>query len=74
MEAGQAEPRVYSSEPFQPDSWEVSEDEDKATRSPAGEYLPVTFLSTGELAVVTPIQDKRGKRWGFSWWQTTEAP
>jgi hypothetical protein len=36
--------------------------------SPAGEYVPVVFLSSGQLAVVTPIQNRSEKRFGFTYW------
>ncbi len=64
------EPTVLRSKPFQPDSWlEVGDPPD---RTPAGEYLPVAFLSGGGLAVASPVQDARRDRFGFSWW-TIEA-
>jgi hypothetical protein len=37
-------------------------------RDTAGEYLPALFLRDGTLAVVTPIQNSRLKRYGFSFW------
>ena len=39
------------------------------TRSAAGEYLPVAFLRDGSLAVVSPIQNERAQRFGFTWWR-----
>ena len=38
-------------------------------RDPAGEYVPVVFLSDGDLGVVTPIQNGADGRGGFSWWR-----
>lgn len=61
------EPRVLRSEPFRPDSW--LESKDSPTRDPAGEYLPVAFLSGGGLGVVSPVQDAPGNRFGFTWWK-----
>jgi hypothetical protein len=61
------EPRVLRAQPFRPDSWRESQD--APVRDTAGEYLPVAFLSSGGLAVVAPIQDVAGDRWGFSWWR-----
>jgi hypothetical protein len=58
---------VLPSEPFQPDSW--LESGDLPTRDPAGEYLPVAFLSGGGLGVVSPVQDAPGNRFGFTWWK-----
>ena len=34
---------------------------------PGGEYVPVAFLRDGRLAVVTPIQNLKANRLGFSW-------
>jgi hypothetical protein len=61
------EPTVVRSEPFQPDSW--LESGESPTRDPAGEYLPVAFLSGGGLGVVSPVQDALGDRFGFTWWK-----
>ena len=61
-----APPQVLQSTPFQLDAWTRG---DPPTRDTAGEYVPVTFLQDGTLAVATPIQDPRGDRWGFSWWR-----
>jgi len=58
---------VLRSEPFQPDSW--LESEGSPSRDPAGEYLPVAFLSGGGLGVVSPVQDAPGNRFGFTWWR-----
>ena len=57
---------MRESVPLQPNSWTRG---DSPTRDPGGEYVPVAFLTDGGLAVVTPIQDERGYRWGFSWWR-----
>ena len=65
-EADDGAPMVRESVPIQPDAWTPGE---APTRDPAGEYVPVVFLADGSLAVVTPIQDERGDRWGFSWWR-----
>ena len=66
VDRGDEEARVRESIPFQPDTWTRG---DSPTRDPGGEYVPVAFLTDGGLAVVTPIQDERGDRWGFSWWR-----
>lgn len=70
-ESGEGELAVLRSKPFQPDAW--LEGGDSPDRTPAGEYLPVAFLSGGGLAVASPVQDSRRDRFGFSWW-TIEAP
>ena len=64
--SAEAPPQVLQSTPFQLDAWTPG---DPPTRDTAGEYVPVTFLQDGTLAVATPIQDARGDRWGFSWWR-----
>jgi hypothetical protein len=67
---GDAPPRMITSPPFRPDSWRSgARPEDPPTRDTAGEYLAVTFLSEGGLAVVSPIQNGRAQRFGFSWWR-----
>ncbi len=53
------------SEPFAIDSW--SQRAEPPTRDSGGEYIPVIFLANGQLAVVTPIQNLKGGRKGFSW-------
>ncbi len=63
---GDDPPSVVRVEPFRPDSWRDSDQE--RTREPAGEYLPVIFLSNGDLGVVSPVQDSAGDRYGFTWW------
>jgi len=67
-------PRLVESQPFQPDSWqEGPRPGDPPVRSAAGEYLAVCFLHRGELAVVSPIQNMREKRFGFSFWRVEES-
>lgn len=41
---------------------------DPPTRDLAGEYLAMAFLRDGGLAMVSPIQDKAAKRFGFTYW------
>jgi hypothetical protein len=81
-----APPRMVESLPFRPDSWqrdrEWPEDireeiqlllgNDLQTPDTAGEYLPILFLRNGGLAVVSPIQNWREKRFGFSLWRVEE--
>jgi hypothetical protein len=62
--AAGGEPRVLRGSPFQPQSWAPG---DPPVRDPAGEYLPVTFLASGGMAVAAPIQDPAGQRFGFSY-------
>jgi hypothetical protein len=38
----------------------------------AGEYLAVSFLRAGGLVVVSPIQNGREWRFGFSLWRVEE--
>jgi hypothetical protein len=63
-----ASPRMIESRPLQIDSWAAgARPEDPPARDPAGEYLALTFLRNGGIGVVSPIQNKSGKRFGFSW-------
>jgi hypothetical protein len=73
---GEAPPRFIESPPFNPDSWTWRQNqawpEEPSTPEPAGEYLAATFLRAGGLVVVSPIQDMREKRLGFSLWKVEE--
>jgi hypothetical protein len=71
---GGAPPRMIESPPFKPDSWRQNQTwpEDPQTPDPAGEYLAVSFLRAGGLVVVSPIQNKSEKRYGFSLWRVEE--
>jgi hypothetical protein len=71
---GGAPPRMVESPPIKPDSWRQNRTwpEDPPTPDTAGEYLPVSFLRAGGLAVVSPIQNNREKRFGFSLWRIEE--
>jgi hypothetical protein len=55
---------------FVPEIWGLSSRRERPDqRSAAGEYLPVAFLRDGSLAVVSPIQNEKEGRYGFSWWR-----
>jgi len=70
---GDAAPRMIQSLPFQIDSWTAGEHPtDPPVRDSAGEYLALTFLRSGSVAVVSPIQNRGAKRLGFSW-RTVDA-
>ncbi len=62
-----AQPHVVLSEPLRFESWMESAGE--WLRDTAGEYVPVAYLQDGDLAVVTPLQNARTNRFGFSWWR-----
>ena len=62
----ESEPIVRTSKPFQIDSW--SRASETPVRDPAGEYIPVIFLSDGRLGVAAPIQNLREGRKGFVWY------
>ena len=64
--AGESKLAVSSSDLFTISAW--SENTDTLVQTPAGEYIPVIFLPDGNLALVSPIQDARRDRWGFTWW------
>jgi ketosteroid isomerase-like protein len=70
---GDAPPRMAEAPGFKPDSWQwYTPQEFPQVRDSAGEYLPVLFLRAGGLAVVSPIQNKRENRIGFSLWKVEE--
>jgi len=60
-------PEVMLSELLRFDSW--SQTEDGLQRDTNGEYAPVLRLKNGQFAVVTPLQDPRDDRLGFSFWR-----
>jgi BNR/Asp-box repeat len=51
------------------DSWTTSSETGAPVPYTAGEYLPVTFLGNGHLAVIGPIQNPKTKHLGFTWWE-----
>jgi hypothetical protein len=58
-----------------PEIWGLSSRRERPEeRSAAGEYLPIAFLRDGSLAVVSPIQNEKAARYGFSWWRITRRP
>ncbi len=65
MESG--EPRVLLSAALPFESW--AETEGTWQRDTAGEYAAVARLAAGDIAVVTPLQDPRADRMGFSFWR-----
>ena len=72
---GEAPPRMVESEPFRPDSYQRPNPQwpnDPPSPDTAGEYLALTFLRKGGLAVVSPVQNGREKRFGFSLWKVEE--
>lgn len=69
---GKALPQVIESQPFQTDIWSRQNPGDPLHRDTAGEYIPVIFLRSGGLGVVTTIQNRREKRAGFKWWKFAE--
>ncbi|MGD0295650.1 MAG: sialidase family protein [Bryobacteraceae bacterium] len=56
-------PRLVESTPFQPDVWRRN----ATDRDTGGEYLGITFLRRGGFAVVSPIQNPKDQRFGFTW-------
>jgi len=70
---GPTPPRVVESQPFESDCWQESRlPDDLPVRYAGGEYLAVCFLRNGGLAVVSPVQNWRGNRFGFSFWKVEE--
>jgi len=71
--AGEAPPRMVESAPFRPDSWQFfTPPEFPPICDSGGEYLAAAFLRSGGLVVVSPIQNKRDKHFGFSLWKVEE--
>ncbi|MEM7706901.1 MAG: sialidase family protein [Pseudomonadota bacterium] len=68
----EGEPQVSSSELLRFESW--AETEDGRQRDSNGEYAPIVRLADGDLAVVTPLQDARLERLGFSFWRLETSP
>ena len=71
---GSAPPQVIESQPFQTDTYTWSRSgetlpTDAVHRVPAGEYIPIVFLRSGGLGVVTTIQNQPMNRVGFKWWK-----
>ncbi len=58
---------VAKSPPLRFESW--MEVQGEWMRDTAGEYVPVARLLDGDLALVTPLQDPRDDRMGFSFWR-----
>lgn len=65
--SGEGQPSVQAADPFQIDAWVM--DGDSPSRDSGGEYIPVRFLSDGDLGVVTPIQNPLENRRGFTWYR-----
>jgi hypothetical protein len=60
---GSASPQVVAAPPFTFEAVNAN-----GIPQAGGEYVPVAFLRDGALALVTPIQNLKAKRLGFSWW------
>jgi hypothetical protein len=61
-------PRMIEVPPFQIDSWDPGEPpRNTPMRDSAGEYLAVAFLRNGAFGVVSPIQNRATRRFGFTW-------
>lgn len=68
-------PQLIEAEPFQAEIWSwifPGHETDTVVHEAGGEYVPITFLRDGSLGVVTPIQNQREKRVGFTWWKFAE--
>jgi hypothetical protein len=68
-------PEVIEAQSFQAEIWSwifPGHEKDPVVHGTGGEYVPVIFLRDGSLGVVTPIQNQRENRLGFSWWRLAE--
>ena len=64
---GDTPPILTEAPPFQIDAFSLdAKPGETPRRNTAGEYVPVAFLRDGRIAVVTTIQNQRGKRFGFT--------
>jgi hypothetical protein len=67
---GAVPPKISESKPFRVDWWQNgASPEVPLVRGTGGEYVALTFLRSGGLAVVSPIANSREQRFGFSWWR-----
>jgi hypothetical protein len=63
-------PRVTISAPLETSAWTMADEPDHVlVRTTAGEYLQPIFLKDGRVAVVSPIQDEKTDRYGFTFWR-----
>jgi len=67
--SGDSQPLVRNADPFQIDCWRMLGD--SQFRNTGGEYFPVLFLSSGNLCMVTTIQNYLQNRQGFSWYRVS---
>jgi hypothetical protein len=68
---GDPKPELIESEPLPIDAWAPRVVGGDTLRVPdtAGEYVGISFLRSGGMAVVTPIQDFDAGRQGFTFWR-----
>ncbi|MGI8961603.1 MAG: sialidase family protein [Bryobacteraceae bacterium] len=72
---GGGPPHFLQSSLLRTESWSSGEGQGNVpVRDTAGEYLAALLLKDGDLAVVTPIQNAAGKRFGFSFWRFKGRP
>lgn len=70
FDKGADRPRVILSAPMETEAWTRADEPDHAlVRTAAGEYLQPILLKDGSLAVVSPIQDEKTDRYGFTFWR-----
>lgn len=72
IESRRSQPRIAQGSGPVTGSWTASSE----TRTPvpytAGEYRPALLLRNGNIAVVSPIQNPKTKRLGFTYWEFRE--
>lgn len=69
IESHQSGPRIAEWSSPVTGSWTTSSETGGPVPYTAGEYLPVALLRNGDLAVVSPIQNPKTKRLGFTYWE-----
>lgn len=66
---GEGRPRVIVASAMEADIFRKTDEPDHViVRGTGGEYLQPIFLTDGTLAVVSPIQDVKRNRYGFTFW------
>lgn len=67
VSADTSAPVVTIAPPFQFESFSLPGFGPEGAREPAGEYLPLVFLTDSSLGIVTPLQNLAAGRMGFTW-------
>jgi hypothetical protein len=72
IERRRSQPRIAQGSGPVTGSWTTSSETGTPVPCTAGEYRPVLLLRNGNIAVVSPIQNPKTKRLGFTYWEFRE--